>query len=193
MPVGIKIERRAGGYYVGETRVSTTLGPVDPKLGWPASVEVRRCPVCGMVAATDLKVFPAACETVAAIRRELSLERRCQWRSRSFFGSPAQRMCSDACRRDARVVSWRIASEKRAALRERLRDVACYCQHCRRTIVEAKRLTRKFCSERCRSAARRAARVSFSSRLFTSLLQPAAGDRTTATGQASRPLAGRGS
>jgi hypothetical protein len=151
MPVGI--------------RVATALGPVDPKLGWPASVEVRRCPVCDMVAATDRKVFPAACEivAVAAIRRDLSLERRpqverrCRWCTRPFSGPRAQRMCSAACRREAREATWRIASEKRAALRERLRDLACYCQHCRRVIVEAKRFTRKYCSERCRSAARRAA------------------------------------
>jgi hypothetical protein len=168
MPVGIKIEQRADGYYVGETRVATSLGPVDPKVGWPAAVEVRRCPVCGMVAATDLKVFPKACEAVAvdAIRRDLRLERRpqvercCLWCRQPFFGPRAQRMCSDDCRREAREATWRIASEKRAALRERLRDLACYCQHCRRVIVEAKRFTRKYCSERCRSAARRAAAAS---------------------------------
>jgi hypothetical protein len=163
MPVGIKIERRPDGYYVGETRVATTLGPVDPKLGWPASVQVRRCPVCGMVAATDLEVFPRACEALVTIERVVRLERRpqverrCRWCRRPFVGARAQRMCSDDCRREARDVTWRNASEGRAALRERTRLLFCYCQHCRRTIVEAKRLTRQYCSERCRSAARRAA------------------------------------
>ena len=125
IPVGIKIERRADGYYAGETRVATALGPVDPKLGWPARVEVRQCQVCGMVAATDRKVFPAACEALVTIERDLRLERRpqverrCRWCRRPFSGARAQRMCSDDCRREARAVTWRIASEKRAALRER--------------------------------------------------------------------------
>jgi hypothetical protein len=162
MPVGIKIEQRADGYYAGETRVATALGPVDPKLGWPARVEVRQCPICGLVAATDRKVFPSACVIVDVVERDFRLERRpqverrCRWCRRPFSAARAQRMCSDDCRREARVVTWRVASEKRAALRERTRDVMCYCQHCRRTIVEAKRSTRQYCSERCRSAARRA-------------------------------------
>lgn len=167
MPVGIKIEQREDGYYLGKRRIATSLGPVDPKLCLPPSVQVRACPVCGMVSLTDQKIFPAACVAVAETRRFVRLDQReqvervCKWCRRPFVGPKAQRMCSDLCRHEARLYAWREASEKRVALGRELRagvfGFGCRCRHCRRPIIDAKRMPRVYCSERCRSAARRKA------------------------------------
>ena len=86
---------------------------------------------------------------------------RCKRCKAPFIDLPHARMCSDACRADAKRDAVRRASAKRAARRaEASQARTSTCRHCGERLP-ARRSSKRFCSVGCRVAAHRGAPATY--------------------------------